>query len=151
MSYQPRPVLKLTSSGRLPRNARPLNRRSGSGCMINSGPVVKNSIQSCLKQPASRNLIYLSDDMRKTFNEFAVAYFGGMETTFDEFEPVMVQHINDYLSIRTDFSTLQLTVFKNGIEIDWKDCSGLSLDGCRDLLLTLMMLHTQGITEVRNG
>ena len=89
--------------------------------------------------------------MRKTFNDFTVAYFGGMETTFDEFEPVMVQHINDYLSIRTDFSTLQLTVFKNGIEIDWKDCSGLSLDGCRDLLLTLMMLHTQGITEVRNG
>lgn len=84
----------------------------------------------------------LSDDMRKTFNEFAAAYFGGIQTTFDEFEPVMVQHINDYLTIRTDFSTLQMTVFKNGIEVNWKDCSGLSLDGCGKLLLSLMMLYT---------
>jgi hypothetical protein len=80
--------------------------------------------------------------MRKTFNKFAVGYFGGIETTFDEFEPVMVQHINDYLTIRTDFSTLQMTVFKNGIEVNWKDCSGLSLDGCGKLLLSLMMLYT---------
>lgn len=89
--------------------------------------------------------------MRKTFNKSAVAFFGGVATTYDEFEPVMVQHINDYLSIRTDFSTLQVTVFKNGIEVDWKDCSGLSLDDCERTLLTLMMKHTQGRTEVRNG
>ncbi len=74
-----------------------------------------------------------------------------MATTFDESHPVMVHHINGYLSIKTDFSALQITVLKNGIEVDWKDCSGLSLAAYDKMFRSLIILYTQGKTEVRNG
>jgi hypothetical protein len=89
--------------------------------------------------------------MEKTFNKEITWCCSGIPASFDEFDPVMVHTINKQLSIRTDFSVLQMTVLKHGIEIDWKDCSGMSLMEYNKQFNSLVLLHTQGRTEVRNG
>lgn len=148
---QPRQVLRQTLYGTLQINAKPLSRLSGFGSTTSSGPVVKNSTMFFQKQPVSRNLIYSCKKMERTFNKEVAGSCSGIATTYDEYDPVMVHKINKQLSIRTDFSALQMTVLKHGIEIDWRDCSGLSLTNYNRLFRSLVILHTQGRTEVRNG
>ena len=148
---QPRQVLKQTLYGTLLVNAKPLNRLSGFGSTISSGKAAKNSTIFFQKQLASRKLIYSCNEMEKTFNKEDAGRCSGIAITFDEYDPVMVHKINKELSIRTDFSVLQVTVLKHGIEIDWRDCSGLSLTNYNRLFRSLIILHTQGGTEVING
>jgi len=148
---QPRQVLRQTLYGTLLINARPLSRLSGFGSTTSSDPAAKNSTKFFQKQLASRRLIYSCNEMERTFNNEVAGSCGGIATTFDEYDPVMIHEINKQLSIRTDFSALQMTVLKHGIEIDWRDCSGLSLTSYNRLFRSLVILHTQGRTEVRNG
>jgi hypothetical protein len=148
---QPRQVLRQTLYGTLLINARPLSRLSGFGSTTSSDPAAKNSTKFFQKQLASRRLIYSCNEMERTFNKEVAGSCSGIATTFDEYDPVMVHKINRQLSIRTDFSALQMTVLKHGIEIDWRDCSGLSLTSYNRLFRSLVILHTQGRTEVGNG
>lgn len=148
---QPRQVLRQTLYGTLLINARPLSRLSGFGSTTSSDPAAKNSTMFFQKQLASRRLIYSCNEMERTFNKEVAGSCSGIATTFDEYDPVMIHEINKQLSIRTDFSALQMTVLKHGIEIDWRDCSGLSLTNYNRLFKSLIILHTQGGTEVRNG
>ena len=149
--YQPRQVLRQTLYGTLLINARHLNRLSGFGSTTSSGPAAKNSTMFFQKKPAFRKQNYSCNEMDRTFNKEVADSSSGIATTFDEFDPVMVHRINRQLSIRTNFSALQMTVLKHGIEIDWRDCSGLSLTNYNRLFRSLIILHTQGGTEVING
>ena len=151
MSYRYRIVQNQTSSESLPRDARRLNKQCGSGFMISSGQAVKNSTQSSPKSLAFQSLTCLSKGMRKTYNHVEAECCTKIPATYGESNATMTNKVNEQLSITTDFSDLQITVLKNGIEIDWRNCSGLSLSEYNLLFSTLVILHTQGKTEVRNG
>jgi len=148
---QPRQVLRQTLYGTLLIDARPLSRLSGSGFMTSSGLVAKNSTMSFQKLPAYLKPTCSYKKMRTTHNSDEAGRGMGFPTTFGETGAIMRQRINKQLCIITDFSLLQMIVLKNGIEVDWRDCSGMSLTAYNRLFRTLALLHTQGKTEVCNG